>query len=132
MLRYKKILTTNVPYRLQAPFLDLKKDDWNVGKKQLIDRINTYYCLIYKFDQLDGLKTRIHFDEKWSEYIVRNQVIIKGWLKYNLVEYLQRRNPNVPGVIDKLYPLQERKLEDIQKYWKLIMTIRLVYWHIDI
>ena len=126
MLRYKKILTTNVPYRLQAPFLDWKTDDWNVGKRQLIDRINAYYRLIYKFDQLDGLNTRIHFDEKWSEYIVRNQVIIKGWLKYNLVEYLQRRNPNVPGVIDKLYPPQERKLEDIQKYWKLIMTVQPV------
>ena len=126
VIRYKKILTTNVPYRLQAPFLDFEADDWNVGKKQLIDRINAYYRLIYKFDQLDGLKTRIHFDEKWSEYIVRNQVIIKGWLKYNLVEYLQRRNPNVPGVIDKLYPPQERKLEDIQKYWKLIMTIQPV------
>ena len=126
VLRYKKILTTNVPYRLQAPFLDWKTDDWNVGKRQLIDRINAYYRLIYKFDQLDGLNTRIHFDEKWSEYIVRNQVIIKGWLKYNLVEYLQRRNPNVPGVIDKLYPPQEQKLEDIQKYWKLIMTVQPV------
>ena len=123
VLRYKKILTENVPYRLQAPFLDLKTNDWNVGRKQLIDRINAYYCLIYKFDQLDGLNTRIHFDEKWSEYIVKNQIIIKGWLKYNLVEYLQRRNPNVPGVIDKLYPPQERKLDDIQKYWKLIMTV---------
>ena len=123
VMRYKRILTANVPYRLQAPFLDMKTDEWNVGKRQLIDRINAYYRLIYKFDQLDGLNTRIHFDEKWSEYIVRNQVIIKGWLKYNLVEYLQRRNPNVPGVIDKLYPPQERKLEDIQKYWKLIMTV---------
>ncbi len=66
VLRYKKILTTNVPYRLQAPFLDLKTDDWNVGKRRLIERINAYYRLIYKFDQLDGLNTRIHFDEKWS------------------------------------------------------------------
>ena len=123
VLRYKKILTENVPYRLQAPFLGWKANEWNVGKQQQIDRINTYFRLIYKFDRLDGLNTRIQFDEKWSEYIVKNQVIIKGWLKYNLVEYLQRRNPNVPGVIDKLYPPQERKLEDIQKYWKLIMTI---------
>ena len=123
VLRYKRILTENVPYRLQAPFMDLQTDDWKAGKKELIDRINAYYRLLYKFDQLNGLGTRIHFDEKWSEYIVKNQIIIKGWLKYNLVEYLQRRNPNVPGVIDKLYPPQERKLEDIQKYWKQIMTI---------
>ena len=123
VLRYKNTLTQNVPYRLQSPFLDWKTDDWKVSKKKQIERINTYSRLIYKFDQPDGLNTRIHFDERWSEYIVRNQVIIKGWLKYNLVEYLQRRNPNVPGVIDKLNPPQERKLTDIQKYWKLIMTV---------
>ena len=124
VIRYKKILTENVPYRLQAPFMNLKTSDWNVGKRQLIERINEYYQLIYKFDELNGLNTRIHFDEEWSRYIVKNQVIIKGWLKYNLVEYLQRRNPNVPGVIDKLYPPQERKLEDIQKYWKLIIAVK--------
>ncbi len=127
VMRYKKILTTNVPYRLQSPFLDLKTDDWNVGKRQLIDRINAFAPrLIYKFGELEGLKTRILFDEEWIRYIFRNQVIIKGWLKYNLVEYLQRRNPNVPGVIDKLYPPQERKLEDVQKYWKQIMTVQPV------
>ena len=123
VMRYKRILTDNVPYRLQAPFLGFKTDDWNIGKKQLIDRINAYYSLIYKFGQLDGLNTRIHFDKKWSEYIIRNQVIIKGWLKYNLVEYLQKRNPNVPGVIDKLCPPRERDLGDRQRYWKLIMTV---------
>ncbi|MCR4652856.1 MAG: HNH endonuclease [Eubacterium sp.] len=126
VLRYKRTLTENVPYRLQAPFLDFSTADWKGGKKLLIERINAYCRLIYKFDLLDGLNTRIHFDEKWSEYIVRNQIIIKGWLKYNLVEYLQRRNPNVPGVIDKLYPPQERKLVDIQKYWKMIMTVQPV------
>ncbi len=121
--RYKQILTKNVPYRLQAPFIDLKTKDWNVPTAQLADRINTYQNLIYRFDDTAGLQTRIHFDERWCEYIRRNQTIITGWLKYNLVEYLQRRNPNVPGVIDKLYPPQERKLEDIKKYWSKILEI---------
>ncbi len=126
VIKYKRTLTRNVPYRLQAPFLDMKTNDWKVGEKQLIERINAYTNLIYKFAQMDGLRTKIHFNENWSEYIRRNQVIIKGWLKYNLVEYIQRRNPNVPGIIEKLYPSQERKLEDVQKYWKKIMTIQPV------
>ena len=126
VIRYKRTLTRNVPYRLQAPFLDMKTDDWKVGERLLIERINRYNNLIYTFDQMDGLKTKIHFDEKWSQYIKKNQVIIKGWLKYNLVEYIQRRNPNVPGIIEKLYPAQERKLEDVQKYWKKIMAIHPV------
>lgn len=126
VLKCKKALTHNVPYRLQAPFLDMKTDDWKVGERQLIERINAYSNLLYQFDSLDGLQTRIHFNETWSEYIIHNQVIIKGWLNYNLVDYLQRRNPNVPGVIDKLNPPQERNLQDIQKYWKMIIDIHPV------
>ena len=40
-----------------------------------------------------------------------------------MILYLQRRNPNVPGIADKLYPPQERKLDDVKKYWKLILTV---------
>ena len=35
-----------------------------------------------------------------------------GWIQFNMVSYLQRRNPNVPGIINKLQPPQERKQFD--------------------
>lgn len=59
-------------------------------------------------------------------YIQRNQEIIRGWLEYNMILYLQRRNPSVPGIADKLMPPQERKLEKVKKYWKLILTLEPV------
>ncbi len=68
VLRLKRILIGNVPYRLQSPLL-------------------------------------------------------KGWLRYHMILYLQRRNPSVPGISDKLYPPQERKLEKVKKYWKTILGI---------
>jgi hypothetical protein len=37
--------------------------------------------------------------------------------------YLQRRNPNVPGISSKLKPPQDRKLNRVIKYWKIIMEI---------
>ena len=40
-----------------------------------------------------------------------------------MILYLQRRNPSVPGISDKLYPPQERKLEKVKKYWKLLSEI---------
>lgn len=41
IMRIKQILIKNVPYRLQAPFMDfLKGKDWNVGTSKLIDTIN--------------------------------------------------------------------------------------------
>lgn len=121
--KYKSTLTYNVPYRLQAPFLDFSTKDWNSGTKDLAARINKYANLLYHFGTSLGLQTEIIFDEAWCEYIMTNQLVIRGWLDFNLVEYLQRRNPNVPGVIDKLSPPQERKLNDIIDYWKFIISV---------
>ena len=59
----KRILTKNVPYRIQAPFMD--------------------------------------------------KVRGKEW--------------DVPGIADKLYPPQERKLEKVKKYWKLLLTLKPVH-----
>ena len=43
-----------------------------------------------------------------------------------MIKYLQKRNPSVPGIADKLYPPQERKLDRIKKYWKMILSIEQV------
>lgn len=122
--RKKRILTKNVPYRLQAPFMDsFKKEDWNVSESALILKINQEQRLIYYFDELNGMKTTIHIRQEWFAYIHKNQEIIKGWLQYKKIIYLQKRNPSVPGIADKLYPPQERKLEKVKNYWKLLLSI---------
>lgn len=41
-----------------------------------------------------------------------------------MITYLQRCNPSVPGIADKLYPPQERNLVKVQGYWKLIMGLQ--------
>lgn len=124
----KLTLTKNVPYRLQAPFIEgVVGKGWNVSERKLIDQINLEKNLIYYFDKYNGLNTKIHIQKEWLSYIHENQEILKGWLQYNLIIYLQKRNPNVPGISDKLYPPQERKLEKVKKYWKLIASIQPVY-----
>ena len=127
ILSKKRILTYHVPYRLQAPFMEkLKGKAWNVGENELIAKINQENRLMYYFAALNGLSTRIMIQEDWAKYITKNQEIIKGWLEYNMILYIQKRNPSVPGIADKLYPPQERKLEKIKKYWKLILTLEPV------
>ncbi|MBO5424933.1 MAG: HNH endonuclease [Lachnospiraceae bacterium] len=122
--RYKRTLTYNVPYRLQAPFMDkLKGSEWNVSESTLITKINAEKRLIYYIDNLNGMQTLIRIQPEWCDYIQSNKEIIKGWLQYNMIMYLQRRNPSVPGIADKLSPPQERKLEKVKKYWKLLITI---------
>lgn len=123
----KRTLTYNVPYRLQSPFMEnLKGKAWNVGENELIAKINQENRLMYYFSALNGLSTKIIVQEDWAKYIIKNQEIIRGWLEYNMIRYIQKRNPSVPGIADKLYPPQERKLEKVKKYWKLILSLEPV------
>lgn len=124
----KRILTYNVPYRLQAPFMSrLKGKEWNVSERNLIERINKEERLMYYFVGLNGLSTKIIVQEDWARYIKTNQEIIKGWLEYNMILYIQKRNPSVPGIADKLHVPQERKLEKVKKYWKMILSMGPVF-----
>ena len=127
ILNKKRTLTYNVPYRLQAPFMkDLKGKEWNVGEGELISKINQESRLMYYFTSLNGLSTKIIVQEDWTNYIIKNQEIIRGWLEYKMILYIQKRNPSVPGIGDKLYPPQERKLDKIKKYWKMILSLEQV------
>ena len=128
VMRMKRILINQVPYRLQAPFIhSLKGKDWNIPSGRLIERINQERRLLYYFTAFDGLQTTIIIQPEWQQYILKNQEIIKGWLQYNIILYLQKRNPSVPGIADKLCPPQERKLEKVKKYWKLVLSIHPVH-----
>ena len=124
VIKYKRDLTLNVPYRLQAPFFEgFQREIWKSGLSEVAQRINQQKHLMYYFDLLAGLQTRIHIDPDWAVYMKENQEILRGWIHYNMIIYLQRRNPSVPGISDKLYPPQERKLERVKKYWKLLTEI---------
>lgn len=122
--RMKRTLTYNVPYRLQAPFLTgIRGKEWDVNKLELINRINKHEHLLYYFMYDKGLESVIRMQSEWCAYIRLNQEILKGWLGYEMILYLQKRNPNVPGISDKLMPPQARNLEKVKKYWRLITDI---------
>lgn len=127
VMTLKRTLAQNVPYRLQAPFMEsMKGKEWKRSGKDLAVRINQERRLMYYFLQFNGLDTQIEIQDEWVDYIERNYEIIQGWVELNLIQYLQRRNPSVPGIVDKLYPPKERKLEKVKKYWKMTVSIKPV------
>ena len=72
----KRALTYNVPYRLQSPFMEnVKGKEWNVGESRLIAKINQENRLIYYFEALNGLSTKIIVQSDWAQYIIKNQEI---------------------------------------------------------
>lgn len=122
------MLTNNVPFRLQAPFLpDFKGREWDCRKEELTERINRSNLRgLYYFGIYNGLHTTIEMNTEWFNYIRNEQEILRGWIQYKMIEYLQRRNPSVPGIIDKLFPPQERNLERVKKYWKMLLELQSI------
>ncbi len=135
---YKKELIKNVPYRIHSPFLDeikIDKREWSRPEK-LSHKINQQRRLLYYYDAFGQLSTAIYINDDWIPYLLRNKEILQGWLQLNLIHYLQKRNPSVPGIADKLSAPQNRDIERVRKYWKLIINIRPdikdIYGHKDL
>lgn len=124
----KRTLVNEVPFRLQAPFMpDMRANEWNTGTRKRAEQINAHKHLLYYFYDVNGLDTQIRINGEWQEYLKKNYEIISGWMQFDLVIYLQKRNPSVPGISDKLSAPQTRKLEDIKRFYKIVMSIEPVH-----
>jgi len=122
----KTTLTRFVPYRLQAPFLTgINEHIWR-NRQRTVDYIQETEGVIYTVSFDSGLDATVSVSDSWMEYIARNYGIIMGWIDYNMIIYLQRRNPSVPGISSKLQPPQERNLAAAKRYWKHIIDVRPV------
>ena len=119
---YMRTLSLNVPYRLQAPLMP------NPGSKiwykaaEITDYINAQTGMMYTIQRRTALDSCIIITPAWMDYLRSNLGIILGWTDYNLIMYLQRRNPTVPGIASKIYPPQERKLTAVTSYWKYMIN----------
>ncbi len=124
--KYKFDLTLNVPYRLQVPFYDeirIERNMWNGSKKNLTDEINRQHRLMYYFVFVSGIDTEIEINESWYDYLYRHKEILRGWVQLKLIKYLQNKNPNVPGIADKIESPIARNIDRVRKYWKLIIEV---------
>ncbi|NYB74945.1 HNH endonuclease [Sedimentibacter hydroxybenzoicus DSM 7310] len=123
-------LTDYVPYKLLYPFLDdegltyLRKDQRGrliAYMEQLTDEENLFYRII----DGSGLWKKVRVNNNWRKLIFDNYSVITSWIKYNKVQFLQDRNPGVPGIIYKISPESDnvRRLEKARDLWKTAVQI---------
>lgn len=81
--------------------------------------------LPYTLGEESKLKKKVFFQDAWAEMIQDQAVAILGWIQYEKVKWLQSNNPEVPGLIYKLTPMDEkmRKLNNVRKLWEGILTM---------
>ncbi|MBO9382386.1 MAG: HNH endonuclease [Roseiflexus sp.] len=111
-----------VPYRFLRPFFS--KDLRGVKDTEINRRISelsqlTFDCspCLYRFIETEQA---IEIHPKWFEYLKRHLAILRGFCLWNLIEYLQRHNPNIPNIPSKLFEPQERDLRNARKFWDIV------------
>ena len=101
---------------MQSPFYSSIK---NPGQSKVY-KINEQAHLLYYFVALEGIFSKFEINEEWVDYLIRNRTILLEWVRYNLIGYLQDRNPNVPGIVEKVQKPEKRDLRRVSDYWKTI------------
>ncbi len=126
----KEQLTNMVPYRALSGFFEDKESDIPWGS---VKRITAYIEFVnkkvvplpYTLGESSKLSKEIFFNPAWAEMIRDNTVSILGWINYEKVKWLQNNNPEVPGLVYKLAPMDEkiRKLNNVRKLWEGVLEL---------
>lgn len=121
-----------VPFRLIVPFLENElqgienKNQGNTLDIRVPRAAETYfndrkplYC--FNSDNYSSCNAII-LHPSWGTYLEKHYSIVRGWASWEWLDYMQRRNPNTPGIIYKLFaPSKRESLSKQTSYWKKIL-----------
>lgn len=125
-----------VPFLLIRPFFEQELKSAKAGRnkrtnpgedeQEIINLAETLFDIqkpLYRFDaNFHKDCSAINLHPEWVYYIENNYSIVRAWVCWEWLKYMQQRNPNVPAVANKLFPPQERgSLNNQKSYWKLIL-----------
>lgn len=118
-----------VPYRLLAVFFENELrgiSDTQKNRKIVGLASTSFYTVkpLYRFIyQASVMKIEVH--PFWMKYLYENFPIVKSWANWGWLQYLQKRNPHVPALSQKLSPPPDRAaLTQQTNYWKKVIYHR--------
>lgn len=103
-----RVFTLNVPYRFLSPWIKYTTDKDVVSRSQQFEN-ECLYSINGDF---------VEVNKNWIDYLSEHYLILRDFAFWNLTEFLQKRNPNVPDVPSKLIkPIQRDSLTKQHKFW---------------
>jgi len=103
-----------VPVRFISPWI---KIDNNISSlNTAIDIANNQKTANdgpYFFEDYESLT----LNDLWLEYFKTNRKILRDFCYWNLISYLQKRNPNIPNIPFKLFKPNSRALSRARRFW---------------
>lgn len=117
-----RVFSLNVPYRFLSPWIKYTSDKNVISRSQQFEN-ECLYAINGEY---------IEVNSKWIDYLSEHYLILKDFAFWNLTEFLQKRNPNVPNLPSKLIkPIQRDSLIKQHKYWnnyiETVGTLKCIY-----
>lgn len=110
-------LKKNVPFRFLAPFLKNSiSATEGTFEKQIARLSNEHFGKDMKPVYRLG-ENSIELDPDWTAYFLENSQIIRGFIYWHLLKFLQKRNENVTGISEKLFKPESRDLRTARIFW---------------
>ena len=69
----------------------------------------------------------IFLNHHWTDYLLSHLKILQEFCYWNLVLFLQKRNPNVPNLSGKLFKPESRNLNPARKFWREVSALQPVH-----
>ncbi len=117
-----------VPYRFVQPFFTNETKGLEDGKvNNVIKETSSNFFssekerVIYRFTD-----DFIEINDVWLDYFKTHQSILRGFIYWHLVRFLQKNNDNVIGLTEKLDKPTQRNLNLANDYWKGYLKVNPV------
>jgi hypothetical protein len=104
-----------VPHRFLSPWFSGKKGD----KKAIYEASKEFnHECLYALH-----KDSVVVNPRWMSYLHDNTGILKAFCYWNLVQFIQKHNPNVPDIVNKIHsPFRRKGLNAQKKYfWDIVI-----------
>jgi len=109
-----------VPFRFVRPFMQAETTgilDQNVNAAivRICDELfeSHPHRVMYRF-----VGDSIELNSTWVDYLQKHQGILRGFIFWHLVKFLQKNNPNVIGLSEKLQKPTQPDLKAANRFWK--------------
>ena len=110
-------LKENVPFRFLRPWIDTSDNALMAKRSEVFEN----GCL-YKLER-ETREWWVEFNPQWLPYLSDNYSILCDFAYWNLTQFLQLRNPNVPNIANKLIkPDIRNSLAKQHCFWNEVMS----------
>jgi transcriptional regulator with XRE-family HTH domain len=132
-----------VPFRLIIPFIEAELENFKKGIRgksneadiavpRIVDQYFDVCKPLYRFNSAEYKQCdSLNVHPEWADYIEKNYKIIRSWASWEWLEYMQKRNPSTPAIINKLFaPSKRDSLSKQTQYWKIVLqreSLRCIY-----